>query len=93
MGQQLNHRTVHEALRHGCWHKSESFTFPLEVAVDALNEHGSRVAKDIFGSKELKMMLEVTQKVLRENGFRGLYAGLAPSVLEVLPSAALGYYC
>ena len=31
------------------------------------------------------MMLEVTQKVLRENGFRGLYAGLAPSVLQVLP--------
>ena len=73
---------------------SESFTFPLEVARRRIQMNTGRVvAKDIFGSKELKMMLEVTQKVLRENGFRGLYAGLAPSVLQVLPSAALGYYC
>ena len=73
---------------------SESFTFPLEVARRRIQMNTGRVvAKDIFGSKELKMMLEVTQKVLRENGFRGLYAGLAPSVLQVLPSAAVGYYC
>jgi hypothetical protein len=73
---------------------SESFTFPLEVARRRIQMNTGRVvAKDILGSKELKMMLEVTQKVLRENGFAGLYAGLAPSVLQVLPSAALGYYC
>ena len=73
---------------------SESFTFPLEVARRRIQMNTGRVvAKDILGSKEIKMMLEVTQKVLRENGFTGLYAGLAPSVLQVLPSAALGYYC
>jgi hypothetical protein len=73
---------------------SESFTFPLEVARRQIQMNTGRVcAKDILGSKEMKMMLEVTRKVLKENGFAGLYKGLTPTIMQVLPSAAMGYYC
>jgi Mitochondrial carrier protein len=30
--------------------------------------------------------------ILRKEGVRGLYAGVGPSVLQVLPNAALSYY-
>lgn len=32
------------------------------------------------------------QMTTKDYGLRGLYAGIAPNALQVLPSAALGYY-
>ena len=39
--------------------------------------------------KRLAMAIQMTTK---DYGLRGLYAGIAPNALQVLPSAALGYY-
>lgn len=39
--------------------------------------------------KRLAVALHMSTK---DYGLRGLYAGIAPNALQVLPSAALGYY-
>ena len=37
-------------------------------------------------------MANTLRSIARETGVRSLYAGLGPSCVQVLPSAALGYY-
>lgn len=41
------------------------------------------------GMEGFKMAL---REIMKEGGWRGLYAGVGPSVLQVLPNAALSYY-
>ena len=45
-----------------------------------------------FGRKALMAMASTLRSVSKDAGIRGLYAGLGPSCIQVLPSAALGYY-
>lgn len=47
-----------------------------------------------YGAKKTGMMgfQRALSHILRKEGVRGLYAGVGPSVLQVLPNAALSYY-
>eukprot|EP00241_Pyramimonas_parkeae_P017930 CAMPEP_0114304610 /NCGR_PEP_ID=MMETSP0059-20121206/15884_1 /TAXON_ID=36894 /ORGANISM="Pyramimonas parkeae, Strain CCMP726" /LENGTH=382 /DNA_ID=CAMNT_0001427731 /DNA_START=102 /DNA_END=1250 /DNA_ORIENTATION=+ len=67
---------------------SEASTYPLDLVRRRLQiRTGIAPATD-----SLARMLSIAQQIVAREGPRGLYAGLAPSVLQVLPSAALSYF-
>lgn len=72
---------------------SEASTYPFEVVRRRMQMQGGRSSTSIvFGRKALMSMANTLRSVARESGARSLYAGLGPSCIQVLPSAALGYY-
>ena len=72
---------------------SEASTYPFEVVRRRMQMQGGRSSTSIvFGRKALMSMANTLRSTARETGVRSLYAGLGPSCVQVLPSAALGYY-
>lgn len=72
---------------------SEACTYPFEVVRRRMQMQGGRSSTAIvFGRKALMAMASTLRSVSKDAGIRGLYAGLGPSCIQVLPSAALGYY-
>ncbi|MBA0602565.1 adenine nucleotide transporter BT1, chloroplastic/mitochondrial [Gossypium raimondii] len=66
---------------------SSSATFPLEVArkqmqVGALN--GRQVYKNVF---------HALSSILKQEGFHGLYKGLGPSCMKLVPAAGISFMC
>ncbi|TYH79913.1 hypothetical protein ES332_D03G096300v1 [Gossypium tomentosum] len=66
---------------------SSSATFPLEVArkqmqVGALN--GRQVYKNVFHS---------LSSILKQEGIHGLYKGLGPSCMKLVPAAGISFMC
>ncbi|GLU10276.1 hypothetical protein SLE2022_270950 [Rubroshorea leprosula] len=66
---------------------SSSATFPLEVArkhmqVGAL--HGRQVYKNVF---------HALSSILEQEGIQGLYKGLGPSCLKLVPAAGISFMC
>lgn len=72
---------------------SEATTYPFEVVRRRMQMQGGRSTADlVFGRKALMSVATTLRAVTRESGWKSLYAGLGPSCIQVLPSAALGYY-
>ncbi|GKV42090.1 hypothetical protein SLEP1_g49535 [Rubroshorea leprosula] len=66
---------------------SSSATFPLEVArkhmqVGAL--HGRKVYKNVF---------HALSSILEQEGIQGLYKGLGPSCMKLVPAAGISFMC
>ena len=72
---------------------SEASTYPFEVIRRRMQMQSGRSSTAmVFGRKALLSMATTLRSVARESGLKSLYAGLGPSCVQVLPSAALGYY-
>eukprot|EP00884_Botryococcus_braunii_P013367 jgi/Botrbrau1/22030/Bobra.0024s0044.2 len=87
---------------------SEAVVYPMEVirrrmqvdsalragagGSDAVTKRLADLAR--FGAKDsgVKGFQRAVAKIIKDKGIRGLYAGVGPSVLQVLPNAALSYY-
>jgi len=66
---------------------AEFSTYPLEVVRRHLQLETTK-----GGRKGVGGMVVAVAAIRRAEGWRGFYAGILPSVLQVLPSAALSYY-
>lgn len=63
---------------------AEATTYPLEVLRRQLQLQGARGIKLGLG--------ETIKQILQQGGPGAFYAGLLPSSMQVIPSAALSYY-
>ncbi|RWW15007.1 hypothetical protein GW17_00021181 [Ensete ventricosum] len=66
---------------------SSTTTFPLEVA----QKHMQVGA--VGGRKVYKNMLQVLLSILEKEGIRGLYKGLGPSCMKLVPAAGISFMC
>ncbi|CAL9059817.1 adenine nucleotide transporter BT1, chloroplastic/mitochondrial [Musa acuminata AAA Group] len=66
---------------------SSSTTFPLEVA----RKHMQVGA--VGGRKVYKNMLHVLLSILEKEGIGGLYKGLGPSCMKLVPAAGISFMC
>jgi hypothetical protein len=74
---------------------AEFGTYPFEVIRRQMQlRSGGRGdgMSAVFGKRALKRMTTTIRIIARKHGMKGLYVGVLPSVAQVLPSAALGYY-
>lgn len=66
---------------------SSSATFPLEVA----RKHMQVGA--VSGRQVYKNMLHALASILEQEGIQGLYKGLGPSCLKLVPAAGISFMC
>ncbi|ACO64943.1 predicted protein, partial [Micromonas commoda] len=72
---------------------AEFSTYPLEVVRRRMQlQGGTSSVSQVFGVDAFKRMTMTLSVILKRKGIAGLYVGSVPSVMQVLPSAALGYY-
>ena len=72
---------------------AEFSTYPLEVVRRRMQLQGGKgTVSQVVGKRALRRMTTTLSIILRRHGVAGLYMGCLPSVIQVLPSAALGYY-
>ena len=72
---------------------AEFSTYPFEVIRRRMQlQGGTSSVSQVFGSDAFKRMTMTLNVILKRKGIAGLYVGSVPSVMQVLPSAALGYY-
>ena len=72
---------------------AEFSTYPLEVVRRRMQLQGGKgTMSQVMGRRALRRMTTTLSIIVRRHGFAGLYMGVVPSVAQVLPSAALGYY-
>jgi solute carrier family 25 phosphate transporter 23/24/25/41 len=72
---------------------AEFSTYPLEVVRRRMQlQGGPGSVSQVFGVDAFKRMTMTLSVILKRKGIAGLYVGAVPSVMQVLPSAALGYY-
>ena len=72
---------------------AEFSTYPFEVVRRRMQlQGGTSSMSQVFGSVALRRMTMTLNVIVKKKGLAGLYVGAAPSVMQVLPSAALGYY-
>ncbi|XP_078444168.1 putative mitochondrial adenine nucleotide transporter BTL3 [Wolffia australiana] len=62
---------------------AEAATYPFEVIRRRLQMQVQATRLSAFAT---------SAQIIKQGGFAGLYAGLAPSLLQVLPSAAISYF-
>lgn len=65
---------------------SSSATFPLEMA----RKHMQAGA---LNGRQYKNMLHALVSILERDGVRGLYRGLGPSYLKLIPAAGISFMC
>ncbi|GAB4837611.1 Adenine nucleotide transporter bt1, chloroplastic/mitochondrial [Ancistrocladus abbreviatus] len=65
---------------------SSSATFPLEVA----RKHMQAGA---LGGRQYKNMLHALSSILEQEGIQGLYRGLGPSCMKLVPAAGISFMC
>ncbi|XP_047306974.1 probable mitochondrial adenine nucleotide transporter BTL3 [Impatiens glandulifera] len=71
---------LHGAISGAC---AEASTYPFEVIRRRLQLQGKGSQLNTFG---------IFVKIIENGGFPALYTGLVPSLLQVLPSAAISYF-
>ena len=72
---------------------AEFSTYPFEVIRRRMQLQGGRGSmSSVFGKRALRRMTTTVRIIVKNHGLKGLYIGVVPSVAQVLPSAALGYY-
>ena len=72
---------------------AEFSTYPFEVVRRRMQlQGGTSSMSQVFGAEALRRMTMTLNVIVKKKGLAGLYVGAAPSVMQVLPSAALGYY-
>ena len=72
---------------------AEFSTYPFEVVRRRMQlQGGTSSVSQVFGVDAFKRMTMTLSVILKRKGIAGLYVGSVPSVMQVLPSAALGYY-
>ena len=72
---------------------SEATTYPFEVVRRRMQMQSGRSTTDlVIGRKALMSVVTSFRTVASATGWKSLYAGLGPSCIQVLPSAALWYY-
>ena len=72
---------------------AEFSTYPLEVVRRRMQLQGGKgTMSQVMGRRALRRMTTTLIIIVGRHGFAGLYMGVVPSVAQVLPSAALGYY-
>jgi hypothetical protein len=75
----------------GC--ASEFSTYPFEVVRRRMQlQGGTSSMSNTLGSKAVRRMAVTLRVIIKRRGLAGLYVGCIPSCMQVLPSAALGYY-
>jgi len=75
---------------------AETSVYPLEVLRRRLQLIQAATRSGHFGSVRafgnLSSMSKLLEIILKRDGFKGLYAGVLPTICQVLPSAAISYY-
>ena len=72
---------------------AEFSTYPFEVIRRRMQLQGGQgTMSQVVGRRALRRMTATVRIITKNHGLRGLYIGCLPSVAQVLPSAALGYY-
>jgi solute carrier family 25 phosphate transporter 23/24/25/41 len=72
---------------------SEFSTYPSEVVRRRMQlQGGTSSVSHVVGLKALRRMAVTLRVIIKRRGLGGLYVGCLPSCIQVLPSAALGYY-
>ena len=71
---------------------AELTTYPLEVVRRRMQlQAGASTVGQVVGRQALRRMALTFRVIVAKGGAAGLYAGAVPSVMQVLPSSALGY--
>ena len=65
---------------------SSSATFPLEVA-------RKQMQAGAFNGRQYKNMLHALLSILEVEGIPGLYRGLGPSCMKLVPAAGISFMC
>ena len=72
---------------------AEFSTYPFEVIRRRMQLQGGQgTMSQVVGRRALRRMTATVRLITKSHGLKGLYIGCLPSVAQVLPSAALGYY-
>lgn len=72
---------------------AEFSTYPFEVIRRRMQLQGGQgTMSQVVGRRALRRMTATVRIITKNHGLAGLYIGCLPSVAQVLPSAALGYY-
>ena len=72
---------------------AEFSTYPFEVIRRRMQLQGGQgTMSQVVGRRALRRMTATVRIITKNHGLKGLYIGCLPSVAQVLPSAALGYY-
>lgn len=66
---------------------SSSATFPLEVARKHMQAGGA------ISGRQYKSMLNALVSILQHEGIPGLYKGLGPSCMKLVPAAGISFMC
>ncbi|CAI5981261.1 unnamed protein product [Closterium sp. NIES-65] len=81
-----------------------SATFPLEVARKQVCGGGGGGRGELGGGKEMQVgalkgrvvykgTLDCIQRIVQEQGIQGLYRGLVPSCVKLMPAAGISFMC
>lgn len=65
---------------------SSASTFPLELA-------RKQIQAGAFSGIQYKNMLHALVSILERDGFEGLYRGLGPSCMKLVPAAGISFMC
>lgn len=65
---------------------SSSATFPLEVA-------RKQMQAGAFNGRQYRNLLHALISIVEREGFPGLYRGLGPSYLKLVPAAGISFMC
>lgn len=65
---------------------SSGATFPLEVA-------RKQMQAGAFSGRQYRNMLHALVSILEREGIRGLYRGLGPSCMKLVPAAGISFMC
>ncbi|KAM4012516.1 mitochondrial thiamine pyrophosphate carrier-like [Anomaloglossus baeobatrachus] len=73
---------------------SKTVTYPLDLFKKRLQVGGFEQARAAFGEvKTYKGLVDCASRVRKEEGFKGLFKGLSPSLLKAAVSTGLTFFC
>lgn len=72
---------------------SKTFTYPLDLIKKRLQVGGFEHARSAFGQvRSYRGLLDLTQQVLQEEGTRGFFKGLSPSLMKAALSTGFMFF-
>lgn len=69
---------------------AEALVYPLEMTRRQLQVESIAMGR-LIGDSAMRRTVVTMQQIVAKNGVAGLYRGILPSLMQVIPSAALSY--